>query len=103
MSMLPKIPRLSATATSCWKLWPARVAWFASMLTRYSSAQVVADQERVDRRRVVVVLVLRGLLRLGLEEQGALEADAMLVLGDQRQESCELLLLAPRSVLSSVS
>ena len=39
MSMLPKMPFAIAYATSCWKLCPARVAWFASMLTRYSSSR----------------------------------------------------------------
>ena len=35
-SMLPSIPLAAANATSWWKLWPASVAWLASMLVRYS-------------------------------------------------------------------
>ncbi|MCY1554863.1 hypothetical protein D9M68_914740 [compost metagenome] len=36
MSMEPKIPRSSAVAISCSKLWPESVAWLASMLTLIS-------------------------------------------------------------------
>ena len=43
---------------------------------------------------VVVVLVLRRLLRLGLDQEGALEPDPVLVLGDHVQEPGELRLLA---------
>ena len=56
--------------------------------------EAVPDQEAVDRRGVVVVLVLGRLLRLGLEQQRALEADLVLVLGDEVQEAGEL--VAPR-------
>ena len=38
-SMLPRMPLATANATSWWKLWPASVAWLASMLTRYSSSR----------------------------------------------------------------
>ena len=55
--------------------------------------EVVPKQERVDGRRVVVVLVLGGLHRLRLQKQGPAEADLLLVLGDQGQEAGELLLL----------
>ena len=44
----------------------------------------------MDRGRVVVVLVLRRLLRLGLDEQHALEADLGLVLGHQVEEAGQL-------------
>jgi hypothetical protein len=64
------------------------------MLTRYSSSQVVALEEAVDGGAVVVVLVLGRLLRLGLDQQRALEADLVLVLDDQRQEAGELVGLA---------
>ena len=56
--------------------------------------QVVSLEEARDRRAVVVVLVLGRLLRLRLDEQRALEADPVLVLGDHRQETGELRLLA---------
>ena len=56
--------------------------------------EAVADQEAVDRRGVVVVLVLRRLHRLGLDQERALEADLVLVLGDEVQEPGELLALA---------
>ncbi|MNW20629.1 hypothetical protein D3C71_2211110 [compost metagenome] len=36
MSMEPKMPKSTAVAISCSKLWPARVAWLASMLTLIS-------------------------------------------------------------------
>ncbi|MCY1365403.1 hypothetical protein D9M69_522470 [compost metagenome] len=36
MSMEPKMPRSSAVAISCSKLWPESVAWLASMLTLIS-------------------------------------------------------------------
>ena len=58
--------------------------------------EAVADEEAVDGRDVVVVLVLGRLHRLGLDEQLALEADLVLVLGDEVQEPGELLALAPR-------
>ena len=92
--MLPKMPSAIAYATSWWKLWPASVAWLASMLTWYSPLEPVADEEAVDRRAVVVVLVLRRLHRLGLDQERALEADPVLVLGDHGQEPGELRLLA---------
>ena len=50
----------------------------------------VPDEEAMDRRRVVVVLVLRRLHRLGLDEQRALEPDPVLVLGDEVEEPGEL-------------
>ena len=66
--------------------------------------EAVADEEAVDGRRVVVVLVLRRLLRLGLDQERPLEADLVLVLGDQRagtgRAGCSS---RARSVLSSVS
>ena len=65
------------------------------MLALYSPVEAVADEEAVDGRDVVVVLVLGGLHRLGLDEELALEADPMLVLGDEVQEAGELLALAP--------
>ena len=56
--------------------------------------EVVAHEEGVDRGRVVVVLVLRRLLRLRLEQQRPGEADPMLVLGDEGQEPRQLRFLA---------
>ena len=49
----------------------------------------------MDGGAVVVVLVLRRLLGLRLDQQRALEADLVLVLGDQVEEPGELRLLAP--------
>ena len=57
--------------------------------------QAVPDEEAVDGRDVVVVLVLGGLHRLGLDEELAAEADPVLVLGDEVQEAGELIALAP--------
>src|SRR5437762_14352988 len=51
--------------------------------------EVVALQESHDRRGVVVVLMFRRLLRLWLDEQRSLEADAVLVLRDHCQEARE--------------
>ncbi len=56
--------------------------------------QAVAREEAVDGRGVVVVLVLRRLLGLRLDEEQPLEADLVLVLGDEVEESGELGLLA---------
>ena len=56
----------------------------------------VADEEAVDGRGVVVVLVLGRLHRLGLDQELALEADLVLVLDDEVQEPGELRALAPR-------
>ena len=50
----------------------------------------VADEEAVDGGRVVVVLVLGRFHRLGLDQERALEADLVLVLGHEMQESGEL-------------
>ena len=88
--MLPSMPLAMAYATSWWKLWPASVAWFASMLTLVLALEAVADEEAVDGRGVVVVLVLGRLHRLRLDQQLAREADPVLVLGDQVQEPGEL-------------
>ena len=60
-------------------------------------------EEAVDGGDVVVVLVLGRLLRLRLDQDRALEADPVLVVDDQAEEAAGLLLLAARSVLSSVS
>ena len=54
----------------------------------------VADEEAVDRRDVVVVLVLGGLHRLRFDEQLAPEADPRLVLGDEVEEARQLVALA---------
>ena len=56
--------------------------------------EAVAGEEPMNRRRVVVVLVLRRLLRLRLDQQRPLEPDLVLVLGDEPQEPRELALLA---------
>src|SRR5438046_3901835 len=58
------------------------------------AGEVVAPQESHDRRGVVVVLMFRRLLRLWLDEQRSLEADAVLVLRDHCEEARELRLLA---------
>ena len=47
-------------------------------------------QHAPDRADVEIVLVLGRLLRLGLDEDGALEADLVLVLDDHGQEAAEL-------------
>ena len=86
----------AATAISCWKVWPASVAWLASMLNLTSLLEAVAAQEGVDRGDVEVVLVLGRLLRLGLDQERALEADLVLVLDHQVQEAAELVVLAPQ-------
>src|SRR5439155_2110524 len=52
--------------------------------------EAVASEEAVDGGAVVVVLVLGWLMRLGLNQQGAGEANLVLVLGNQGQESGEL-------------
>ena len=57
--------------------------------------EAVPDEEAVDRRGVVVVLVLGRLHRLRLDQQRALEPDAVLVLGDEVEEPGELVALAP--------
>ena len=53
-----------------------------------------ALQEAEHGRDVEVVLMLGRLLRLGLDQDHALEADLVLVVDDQRQKAPELLLLA---------
>ena len=55
--------------------------------------EAVPDEEAVHRGRVAVVLVLRRLVRLRLDEQQPLEADLVLVLRDERQEPGELAVL----------
>ena len=49
----------------------------------------------MDRGGIVVVLVLRRLVRLRLDQEGSVEADPVLVLGDQVHEPAELPILAP--------
>src|SRR5204863_181617 len=58
-------------------------------------SQIVALEESDDRRDVVVVLVLRRLLWLRLDEERALEADPVLVFRDERKEPCELNFFLP--------
>jgi hypothetical protein len=65
--------------------------------------QPIALQEGIYRRDVVIVLVLGGLERLGLDENGALEADAVLVLHHHGQEPAVLIELLPQSVFNSES
>ncbi len=60
------------------------------------AVESVAHEEAVDRRHVVVVLVLGRLHRLRFDEQLAGEPDPVLVLGDQVQEPGELGTLAPQ-------
>ena len=55
--------------------------------------QTVALEEAVHRRRVVVVLMLGGLLRLGLDQQRPGEADLVLVRHHQLEEPRELVAL----------
>src|SRR5262249_1211744 len=50
-----------------------------------------ALQERIHRRDVVVVLMFGGLVWLGLDQERAWEADAVLLLAHQRHEAPELL------------
>ena len=78
------MPALTAAAISWAKSWPASVAWLTSMLTLISFVEVVALQERVHGRDVVVVLVLGRLERLRLDQDRAGEPDRVLVLDDHR-------------------
>ena len=93
-SIEPKMPLANAAATSWWKSWPDSVAWLTSMLTLTSFSSPYAGQERVHRRDVVVVLVLRRLERLRLDQDRALEPDRVLVLDDHVEEPAELVDLA---------
>ena len=54
--------------------------------------EAVGLEEAVHRRDVVVVLVLGRLLRLGLDQDRALEADLLGVFDDQREEARRLVL-----------
>ena len=92
--MLPRMPLATANATSWWKLWPASVAWLASMLTRYSSSSPWRTRKPWTVDDVVVVLVLGRLHRLRLDQELAVEPDPVLVLGDEVQEPGELGALA---------
>ena len=65
--------------------------------------QPIALQEGEHGGDVVIVLVLGGLERLGLDEDRALEADAVLVLHDHGEEPAVLIELPRRSVLNSES
>ena len=56
--------------------------------------EVVAHEEGIHGGGVVVVLMLRRLLRLWLEQQGSGESDPVLVLRDEAQESRELRFLS---------
>ncbi len=56
--------------------------------------EAVLLQEAIDRRDVVVVLVLGRLLRLRLDQDRALVADLVLVLDDEVEEAAELVELA---------
>ena len=60
------------------------------MLTLYSFSRLVLLEEGVHGGRVEVVLVLGGLLGLRLDQERALEADLVLVLGHEREEAAEL-------------
>ena len=53
--------------------------------------QVVFLQEGVDRGNVRVVLMLRGLVRLGLDQERPIETNLVLVLGDEGQKAAELI------------
>ena len=66
------------------------------MLSLIDAVEVVPLQEGVHRRRVVVVLVLGRLVRLGLDQQHPVEADLRLVLDDEAHEAPELVRLAPQ-------
>ena len=52
--------------------------------------EAVPDEEAMDGRRVIVVLVLRRLHGLGLDEQRAREPDPVLVLRDEVEEAGQL-------------
>ena len=54
------------------------------------AVKVVPCEEAVNDRGIMVVLVLGGLVRLGLDEKQALESDSVLVLGDEGQEAGQL-------------
>ena len=70
------------------------MAWPCSMLTLTSFSSPKSLEEAVDRRDVVVVLVLGRLLRLRLDQDRALETDLVLVVDDQLQEAAGLVALA---------
>ena len=56
--------------------------------------QAITLQEGIDRRDVVIVLMFGGFEGLRLDEDGALEADLMLVFHHHGQEACVLIQLA---------
>src|SRR5438067_485159 len=56
--------------------------------------KVVALEETVTGGDVEIILMLGRLLRLGLDQDRALEADLVLVLDDEREEAAELIELA---------
>jgi hypothetical protein len=93
-SIEPSMPCEAATSISCWKVWPASVAWLVSMLNLKMLLQAVGAQEGDAAGDVEVVLVLGRLLRLGLDEELALEADALGVVDRHVDERGEVVLLA---------
>ena len=74
-SIDPKIPAPTAAATSCAKSCPDERRVVDLDVDLDLVLEAVALQEAVDRRHVVVVLVLGRLERLRLDEDRALEAD----------------------------
>ena len=68
------------------------MAWFASIFSLKSFvSRPVSLQKRKYGGGVEVVLVLRRLLRLRLDEERPLEADLVLVLGHEVHEATELI------------
>lgn len=59
----------------------------------YLILQAEPLEEAVDGLRVEIILVLRRLVRLGLDEDRAGEADLVFVLDDQAQKTPEIVLL----------
>ena len=73
---------------------PTSVAWLASILTLHLVFEPEALQEAIHRRGIEIVLMLGRLVRLGLDQDRAREADLVLVLDHHRQEAAEIVLLA---------
>ena len=94
MSIEPSRPRAAAIATSCSNEWPASVAWLASMLTLTSLSRPNFTRKPWTVCGIEVVLMPGRLVRLGLDQDVAGQADTVLVVDDQRQEPAHLLELA---------
>ncbi len=88
------MPSPPATASSCSNVVAGEEGVADLDIDLHVLFEPVGLEEAVDGRDVIVVLVLGRLLRLGLDQQLALEADLLGMLDDQRQEARGLVLLA---------